>query len=387
MITYYSIWMRVNRITKGSLTKGAVLKKLGTFFTILIVSFGVVACGSDGTSGKTDVPDQTDADAGPPPQPDVKDTTETTEPDVPEDTSSGFTTPCEDNSDCPSGFCVPSSEGKVCTEACIDDCPDGWQCQQVNVPGQDPVFLCLSQTVNLCSPCTVHQECRELGGNIKDRCVNFGEQEGSFCATDCSDDKPCPEGYACNTITDDETGQTYQQCLPDSGECACSPWAIESAAQTTCGSTFCEGTRVCAEEGLTDCNSPAPTDEVCDGNDNDCDGLADEDLGTTSCGVGACAKTVDNCSNGVAQSCDPLAGASEESCDDIDNDCDGYVDETCALKVEGWIFGDGFVLGADNGEHILSTLNSGVRFVGESTDGELILRFGLPNPQQAAPPE
>ena len=51
---------------------------------------------------------------------------------------------------------------------------------------------------------------------------------------------------------------------------------------------------------------PPPTPEVCDGLDSDCDGLTD-DLGRTTCGVGACEVTVENCVGGVPQTCVPGA--------------------------------------------------------------------------------
>ena len=68
----------------------------------------------------------------------------------------------------------------------------------------------------------------------------------------------------------------------------------------------------------------------CDGIDNDCDGIVDEDFSaeTTACGVGECRATATTaCIDGiVVDSCSPGV-PSEEVCDALDNDCDGYVDE------------------------------------------------------------
>ncbi len=69
-----------------------------------------------------------------------------------------------------------------------------------------------------------------------------------------------------------------------------------------------------------------PVPEVCDGRDNNCNGSIDEGLGTSTCGVGACMRTVPVCAGGRPQSCTP-GTASAELCDGIDNNCNGSVDE------------------------------------------------------------
>lgn len=68
--------------------------------------------------------------------------------------------------------------------------------------------------------------------------------------------------------------------------------------------------------------------EICDGIDNNCNKLVDEqELKPITCGLGECIKTVPACVDGKDNFCDSTAGASAEICDSLDNDCDGYTDE------------------------------------------------------------
>jgi hypothetical protein len=84
--------------------------------------------------------------------------------------------------------------------------------------------------------------------------------------------------------------------------------------------------------GVQSCTDDTGDDvEICDGVDNDCDGVTDNLLQTTTCGVGQCSGNtgIENCIDGnwVNDTCDPFIGSSAEVCDNVDNDCDGTTDE------------------------------------------------------------
>lgn len=109
--------------------------------------------------------------------------------------------------------------------------------------------------------------------------------------------------------------------------CSCSP----NDSTRDCGSDegVCElGTQRCEDGTWGDCiGGSGPSFEECDDRDNDCDGETDEEL-TQVCSsdIGECTAGTQTCNGGIWGACSGDI-ASEEVCDDKDNDCDNQTDE------------------------------------------------------------
>lgn len=174
-----------------------------------------------------------------------------------------FGAPCTKNSDCESGYCIEGLNGYICTKLCMEECPSGYECVGVNI-GSDVVFICVPRLDRSCERCSSDLQC--AGG----RCVEF--DEGKYCLAPCLEGE-CKETYSCQDVQ--VAGGTEKLCMPMSGTCECGPESLnqEKACKQYGGTGVCYGVQFCTETGWSPCKLP---DEICDGKDNDCNGVVDD---------------------------------------------------------------------------------------------------------------
>jgi hypothetical protein len=134
-----------------------------------------------------------------------------------------------------------------------------------------------------------------------------------------------PSTELCNGVDDNCNG------VIDEG-CACVPGAVQgcySGPAGTADAGICHGGSQFCDAGMWGSCSGQQLPlamEQCNGLDDTCNGAVDEGLGSSSCGVGACARVAQNCLGGMTQTCKP-GDAGTELCNNIDDDCDGIVDD------------------------------------------------------------
>lgn len=229
---------------------------------------------------------------------------------------------CDQDDECSSGFCVTIGSGKnegVCSKRCQEDhdCEiDRWSCRNIATGSGDEVRGCAPQTLcidNDGDGYGIGPECKGADCDDTDPTVYEGAPE--ICDgkdNNCDgrvDNDPVDVGHNCNTNLEGVCKDGVSEC----------------------------------NNGVLECiQLQMPGKEICDGLDNDCDGLIDESAQNDENGnhveqIGrACAPDGSSCYNGIyvcepyehgGLHCDGLGDNAPEICDGIDNNCNGQIDE------------------------------------------------------------
>jgi len=191
-----------------------------------------------------------------------------------------------------------------------------------------------------------------------------GEPAPEQCGTLAGCEAPTPADCAdenCNGVIDEglicSCSSKPEVCNGLDDDCN---GIVDDIAPVPCGldlGACTPGVSVCASDGAGGYQAvcqggTGATPEVCDGIDNDCNGLVDDlarscyPAGRSECAydavakswtcVGACRTGTQACSAGAWQPCvGAVTPVAEIACDELDNNCDGLVDENDPLPVAG----------------------------------------------------
>jgi len=168
----------------------------------------------------------------------------------------------------------------------------------------------------------IDEDFRQVDNKIGNPC-GVGVCAGVIVCTPDGLGTECSNSYSpgdfpeyCSDGKDNDCDGEVDETLESTGAPAC---VCKDGEKRDCGSSIGEcvsGYRLCVNNqwGTTCEESIGPTEEVCNGKDDDCDSIIDN---------------VGSGSSAESSSCQCYGGAfpTEEVCNDIDDDCDGQIDD------------------------------------------------------------
>jgi hypothetical protein len=265
------------------------------------------------------------------------------------------TTCGSDVGECSAGTTQCVSGSIICQNAvgpAVETC-DGLDNDCNNVVDDIPADACGSD-VGECSAGTTQclnnaVVCANSVGPTPEGCDNLdndcnGQIDDGIASVVCgSDVGECSSGTtSCisgNTVCLNEVAPSAEAC--DGLDNDCNGVVDDNVVfdPSTCGVSVgaCSiGTMECSN-GMSVCvGATFPVAEICNGIDDDCDGVVDDNIQSAACGsdVGECVSGTTTCSSG-STTCVNAVGPTAEVCDGLDNDCDGQIDNGVAYCVNG----------------------------------------------------
>ncbi|MFT7621090.1 MAG: hypothetical protein ACI9WU_000251, partial [Myxococcota bacterium] len=212
-------------------------------------------------------------------------------------------------------------------------------CNLACASGQGGTQTCFNGVYPACTELVVEETCDDKDNDCNGLTDEFWPLKGDSCTIGtgaclaggtkiCNDpgtilicDAPGVVGTleSCNNVDDDCDGQTDE--------------AVTQACSTACNS----GIETCTAGTFGGCTATVPSDEICDSVDNDCDGVVDTDAIPVAC-TGVCGDGFSICSGGVLTGCDKdgeaeICNGDDDDCNGTTDDdgLGGVLTETCPV--------------------------------------------------------